>query len=164
MKPTVTACTAQPLRSLAAPVVLASSVAPPVRADPRAAISTAVVGVLRKHTGRGPTKARTTITDDVIIVTLRDCLTTAEINLASNGHTSVVHAIRRALQSTMRVELIAVVERLTGRGVEACLNDNMQHPDLAVEIFLMHPIDKAVTHTALAHDAAAEPVPRTRPF
>jgi uncharacterized protein YbcI len=106
-----------------------------------AAISNAVVGLLHDYTGRGPTHARTTIGPDTIVVTLRDSLTKAERTLAHRGQALEVLAMRRAFQNTMRDELIAAVEQLTGRTVEAFLSDNLHNPDVAVEIFLMHPSD-----------------------
>ena len=106
-----------------------------------AAISNAVVGLLREYTGRGPTHARTTIGPETIVVTLRDCLTKAERTLAQHGQKLEVLAMRRAFQDTMRTELVAAVERLTGRKVEAFLSDNIYDPDVAVEIFLMHRSD-----------------------
>jgi len=102
-----------------------------------AAISNAVVGLLRDYTGRGPTHARTTIGSETIVVTLRDSLTKAERTLASHGQALEVLAMRRAFQNTMRDDLVAAVERLTGRRVEAFLSDNLSEPDVAVEIFLM---------------------------
>jgi uncharacterized protein YbcI len=106
-----------------------------------AAISNAVVGLLREFTGRGPTQARTTIGSDTIVVTLRDSLTKAERTLAGRGQALEVLAMRRAFQDTMREDLIAAVERLTHREVEAFLSDNLYDPDVAVEIFLLVPID-----------------------
>jgi len=106
-----------------------------------AAISNAVVGLLRDFTGRGPTQARTTIGSDTIVVTLRDSLTKAERTLAARGQSLEVLAMRRAFQETMREELIAAVERLTMRKVEAFLSDNLYEPDVAVEIFLLVPLD-----------------------
>jgi uncharacterized protein YbcI len=103
-----------------------------------AAISNAVVGLLHEYTGRGPTHARTTIGPETIVVTLRDCLTKAERTLAERGQQLEVLAMRRAFQDTMREELVAAVEALTGRTVEAFLSDNLHAPDVAVEIFLMH--------------------------
>jgi uncharacterized protein YbcI len=102
-----------------------------------AAISNAVVGLLHEYTGRGPTHARTTIGPDTIVVTLRECLTKAERTLAERGQELEVLAMRRAFQNTMREELVAAVEQLTGRTVEAFLSDNLHDPDVAVEIFLM---------------------------
>jgi uncharacterized protein YbcI len=104
-----------------------------------AAISNAVVGLLHDYTGRGPTHARTTIGSETIVVTLRDSLTKAERTLAQRGEAVQVLAMRRAFQNTMREEMIAAVERLTSRKVEAFLSDNLHDPDVAVEIFLMHP-------------------------
>ena len=106
-----------------------------------AAISNAVVGLLREFTGRGPTQARTTIGSDTVVVTLRDSLTKAERTLASRGQALEVLAMRRAFQDTMREDLIAAVERLTHRTVEAFLSDNLHDPDVAVEIFLLVPLD-----------------------
>ncbi|MGI9100669.1 MAG: DUF2294 domain-containing protein [Solirubrobacteraceae bacterium] len=106
-----------------------------------AAISNAVVGLLHDYTGRGPTKVRTTIGPDTIVVTLRDSLTKAERTLAGRGQALEVLAMRRAFQDTMREDLIAAVEALTARSVEAFLSDNLHDPDVAVEIFLMNPID-----------------------
>ncbi len=106
-----------------------------------AAISNAVVGLLRDFTGRGPTQARTTIGSDTIVVTLRDSLTKAERTLAHRGQALEVLAMRRAFQDTMREDLIAAVERLTMRKVEAFLSDNLHEPDVAVEIFLLVPLD-----------------------
>jgi uncharacterized protein YbcI len=103
-----------------------------------AAISNAVVRLLHEYTGRGPTHARTTIGPETIVVTLRDCLTKAERTLAERGQQLEVLAMRRAFQDTMREELVAAVEALTGRTVEAFLSDNLHAPDVAVEVFLMH--------------------------
>lgn len=107
-----------------------------------AAISNAVVGLLHDYTGRGPTKARTTIGADTIVVTLRDSLTKAERTLADRGQATEVLAMRRAFQDTMRDDLVGAIESLTGRTVEAFLSDNLHEPDVAVEIFLMHPHDR----------------------
>ena len=106
-----------------------------------AAVSNAVVGLLHDYTGRGPTHARTTIGSETIVVTLRDSLTKAERTLASHGQALEVLAMRRAFQNTMRDDLVAAVERLTGRQVEAFLSDNLFEPDVAVEIFLMKRAD-----------------------
>ncbi|MGI8728970.1 MAG: DUF2294 domain-containing protein [Solirubrobacteraceae bacterium] len=101
------------------------------------AISNAVVGLLRDYTGRGPTHARTTIGPDTIVVVLRDSLTKAERSLAEDGQSLQVLAMRRAFQQTMRNDMIAAVETITTRRVEAFLSDNLHDPDVAVEIFLM---------------------------
>ncbi|MEA2221334.1 MAG: hypothetical protein QOJ35_3960 [Solirubrobacteraceae bacterium] len=111
-----------------------------------AAISTAVVGRVRKYTGRGPTHARTTITTDMIVVTLRDCLTAGERVLTGDGRGQDVLALRHAVMQIVGVQLTAVVEALTGGRVQAVLSDSLADPDVSVAIFLMHP-PRAVTLT-----------------
>ena len=50
-----------------------------------AAISHAVVGLLREYTGRGPTKSRTTIRENVVLVMLEQTLTKGEQSLVNKG-------------------------------------------------------------------------------
>jgi uncharacterized protein YbcI len=120
------------------PDATTTSVEPPIHVGSiSAAISNAVVGLLHDYTGRGPTHARTTIGADTVVVTLRNSLTKAERTLAGKGQAVEVLAMRRAFQNTMRDDLVAAVERLTGRRVEAFLSDNLHEPDVAVEVFLL---------------------------
>jgi uncharacterized protein YbcI len=102
-----------------------------------ASISSAVVHLFTEHTGRGPTRARTTIDGDLVVVVLQDGLTKAERALVRAGRDDVVLHLRRAFQDTMSVELIAVVERLTERNVHAFMSANHADPDAAAEIFLL---------------------------
>jgi uncharacterized protein YbcI len=99
-------------------------------------ISNAVVQVFREYLGRGPTKARTFISDDMITVVCRDTMTKAERRLHERGEIDTVRHIRRKYQDAMREDLIAVVEGLTGRKVTAFLSDNHMDPDIAVEVFM----------------------------
>ncbi len=54
------------------------------------AISNAIVALLREYTGRGPTKARTTIRDNIVLVMLEQTLTKGEQSLVSKGRTEQV--------------------------------------------------------------------------
>src|SRR5674476_141866 len=54
------------------------STPPSITGSVSAAISSVVVKLLREYTGRGPTKARTYVDDDLITVVLRDTLTMGE--------------------------------------------------------------------------------------
>jgi uncharacterized protein YbcI len=102
-----------------------------------AAISTAVVHVFSEHTGRGPTKARTTIDGTTVVVILQDTMTTAERSLVEAGKHAEVLRLRRSFQETMRDDLVAVVERLTVSSVNAFMSANHIAPDTAAEIFLL---------------------------
>ena len=116
-----------------------------MEAGPRAAaISNAIVQLLHEYTGRGPTRARTTIGDDLIVCLLADTLTKSERKLVDAGEERLVLEERSAFQRLMRVRAIATIERLTGRTVSAFMSTNHIDPDLAVETFVLAPpSDKA---------------------
>jgi uncharacterized protein YbcI len=104
-----------------------------------AAISETIVRLLAESTGRGPSKARTTIDHDLIVVVLRNNLTPGERYLADSDRAGQVLDMRRAYQDAMRSGCIASIENLTGRTVEAFMSANHIDPDLAAEIFILRP-------------------------
>jgi uncharacterized protein YbcI len=104
-----------------------------------AAISDAVVAAFAEYTGRGPTKARTSIRDDVVLCLLQHTLTKGEKSLVRDGRRDVVINMRRTFQETMRAPLVTAVEELTGRKVIAFLSDNHIDPDIATETFVLEP-------------------------
>jgi uncharacterized protein YbcI len=104
-----------------------------------AAISNHVVQTMSAYTGRGPTKARTHINDDVVTVVLQDTLTKGERSLVGDECHELVLAMRKAYQGTMRHDLIDGIESILGRTVVAFMSDNHIEPDAAVEVFLLAP-------------------------
>jgi len=103
------------------------------------AISMAVVALLSEYTGRGPTKARTYINEDLILVVLYDTLTTKERYIVGNGGADLMLSTRQAFQKAMEPELIAAVERFSGRSTVACMSHNHLDPDIVVESFVLAP-------------------------
>src|SRR5829696_418654 len=93
-----------------------------------AAISNAVVRLLAEYTGRGPTKAKTTISQDLVAVVLQDTLTKAEKTLADTGQAQFVLDMRHRFQMAMREDLIAAVEMILERKVIAFMSDNHIDP------------------------------------
>ena len=87
----------------------------PSEGEPAAAISNTIVGVLARTTGRGPTKAKTTLGENGVFVVLQDTLTLGERPLADAGEGAAVLDLRRRWQRVMQVEISWEVERLTGR-------------------------------------------------
>lgn len=106
-----------------------------------AAISNRVVRVMSEFTGRGPTRARTYVNDDLVTVVVQDTLTKGEHRLVADGKAEIVMDMRREFQATMREELVAGVEDLTGRRVIAFFSSNHIDPDAALEAFLLAPRD-----------------------
>jgi uncharacterized protein YbcI len=105
-----------------------------------AAISNAVVRMLSKTTGRGPTKAKATLGANAVFVVLQDTLTRGERSLADAGEGAAVRDLRRRWQSVMEAEMSSEIEALTGRKVVGFMSDNHIDPDLAVEVFILEPL------------------------
>jgi uncharacterized protein YbcI len=104
-----------------------------------AAITTRVVQVFNEHTGRGPTRGRTFINENLVSCLLQDTLTTPERNLAAAGEVDMVLDVRKRFQCTMQSDLVAAVEELTGRRVEVFMSENNVDPDVALESFVLKP-------------------------
>ena len=105
------------------------------------AISNLVVRLLSEYTGRGPTKARTHFSENLITVVLQDLLTRGERSLIRDGKQDFVLETRRAYQLTMREDYTAGIEEITGRVVIAFLSANHIDPDMAIESFALAPQD-----------------------
>jgi uncharacterized protein YbcI len=102
-------------------------------------ISNMVVRVTSQYTGRGPTKARTYIHDDLVTVVLQDSLTKGERTLVGRGDRELVLSTRRAFQDAMEADLVAGIHEILGRDVAAFLSAHRTDPDYAVETFILAP-------------------------
>jgi len=116
------------------------------RGEVAAAISNAVVRLTNQYTGRGPTKARTVIARDSVMVIMQDTLTRGERSLAEAGKADTVLHMRQQFQRMMRDDLVAAVEPLLERKVMAFMSDNHIEPDMAVEVFLLEPESESDAH------------------
>lgn len=103
----------------------------------REAIANLVVGLYADQLGRGPTKVRVYLREEVVVCLLRDTMTKAERTLVSGGREETVHQMRSDFQETLRPELAKGVERLTGRSVIAFFSANRLEPDMAAELFVL---------------------------
>src|SRR3954471_9655505 len=102
-----------------------------------AAISNHIVRLFAEYTGRGPTKARTTIRDNVVVCITEDNMTKAERRLTQEGERDLVVTVRRKFQTTMRDDLVGGIELLTGRKVVSFLSDHNADTDHAAEVFVL---------------------------
>ena len=64
-------------------------------------------------------------------------MTKAELTFAARGKEDFVLEMRHAFQETATRDLIAAVERLTGRTVVAFISANHIEPDVAAEVFVL---------------------------
>ena len=100
-------------------------------------VSRHVVRLFSEYTGRGPTKARTTIRGDLIVCVTQDTMTKAERRLVAEGEAELVDTIRRKFQTTMRDDLVAGIELMTGRKVLSFMSDHDAEQDYAAEVFVL---------------------------
>ena len=107
--------------------------------DVLAAISGRIVHLHKEFYGKGPTKARTYYTGDVVTVLLRGGFTRVEQTLLDEGRGSDVIEQRMAFQEVMKERFSEVVEELTGRRVAAFMSGSHQDPDLVAEVFVLEP-------------------------
>src|SRR3954465_5107946 len=105
--------------------------------ETRARISREIVRLQAEYYGKGPTKAKTYITDDLVVVVLEESFTRAEKTLAQRGDGDAVQHIRRRFQQQMAESFTSVVEQATGRRVRVFLSDTDIEQDVSVETFLL---------------------------
>jgi uncharacterized protein YbcI len=119
------------------------SAEPPLSGDNHgeqaATISREMVRLMRQTAGRGPTKARTTIGRDQVVVVFQETLTHGEKVLVENGHVDRVRAVRESYQAVLSDDATAMVEQVLDRKVLGFMSTNHFDPDLAVEIFVLDP-------------------------
>jgi uncharacterized protein YbcI len=101
-----------------------------------ARISKEIVKLISAYTGRGPTKARTTLNTNVATVLLEDTLTRGEQHLVGAGEHQSVRQQRAIFHRLMREDAVAAVERATGRTVSAYLSDVAPEADVAMLAFV----------------------------
>jgi uncharacterized protein YbcI len=103
----------------------------------REEISRGIVRLQSSYYGRGPTKARTYVDDNLVAVVLEETFTKAERTLVERGEIEAVQQIRRRFQQQMADEFKAIVEQATGRVVRAFLSETNLEADVSVEVFLL---------------------------
>jgi uncharacterized protein YbcI len=104
-------------------------------------ISTGLVQLHSRYYGKGPTKAKTHMFDDTVVSILRGGFTTVERTLLDTGQEESVYQMRRSFQKAMDDQFRQVIEEATGRTVLAYMSTMHADPDLAVELFVLEPLD-----------------------
>ena len=109
--------------------------------DVRTAISEGMVGLLKDFYGRGPTRTKTYLEDDLVVCLLRGGFSRVERTLLEGGRGSSVIQQRMDFQELKRQRFEDVIERATGRRVIGFMSGNQQDPDLMCEVFILAPTD-----------------------
>jgi uncharacterized protein YbcI len=102
-----------------------------------AEVTNAMVRLQARYFGKGPTRSRSHLLDDVLVCVMRDVYTTVEQTLIEAGKADQVRATRQEFHLAMEADFVEMVERIVGRRVLAALAQTHVNPDAAVEIFLL---------------------------
>jgi uncharacterized protein YbcI len=104
-----------------------------------AEVTNAIVRLHRTHYGKGPTRSKSYLVDDVLICVMRDVLTTVERTLIEAGEVDRVRGARLAFQDAMQDQFKAAVEEVLGRPVLGYTSQVLADEALAVELFVLGP-------------------------
>ena len=109
--------------------------------DTLTAVSDGLVSLLKEYYGRGPNRAKSYYSDDLVVCVLQGGFTRVEQTLLNGGRGAAVIEQRMAFQDLMRDRFNQVVENATGRQVVGFMSGNQQDPDIMCEVFILAPTD-----------------------
>lgn len=116
------------------------------------AISREMVKAMKTYYGRGPTKAKSYLMDDLLFIVMRGGITEAEQTLLSAGESDAVRAFRQRFENIMAERLVGTIEQLTDRKVLTYQSQVLFDPPLVVEVFLF---DKPLGRPVIEETARA---------
>jgi uncharacterized protein YbcI len=103
-----------------------------------AAVTNGIVQLFSEYYGRGPTKAKSYLLDERIVVcVLEDTMTTVEQTLVKHGHKDMVRQVRLTFQGAMADQFKGVVEEAMGRKVAGYHSQLTMEPDIGFEFFVL---------------------------
>jgi uncharacterized protein YbcI len=107
----------------------------------QAKISREMVGLYKELFGRGPTKASTLISENVILCTLEESFTPAERSMVEMGEHQRLRDVRLFFQYASEDRFRGLIEEITGRKVRAFISGVDAEKDVATELFYLEPVD-----------------------
>jgi uncharacterized protein YbcI len=113
-----------------------------------AALANELGKLMADFTGRGATRSRAIVQQDMVVCVFEDSATRAERTLLSADKADLVRLQRDALQRAMSTDLIAAVERLTGRRVRTFMSGTDEGGGCSVEAFVLEPVVSGMAELA----------------
>jgi uncharacterized protein YbcI len=104
-----------------------------------AEVTNAIVRLHRVHYGKGPTRSKSYLIDDVLICVMRDVLTPVEHTLLEAGQQDKVRDHRLAFQDAMQDTFTKTVEGILGRTVIGFTTQVLVEQETALEVFVLGP-------------------------
>jgi uncharacterized protein YbcI len=103
-----------------------------------AAVTNGIVKLYREYYGRGPTRAKSYVLDDrIVLCVLEETMTKVERTLTENGHGKKVREVRLTFQEAMAEEFKSCVAECMGRNVLAYHSQLTLDPDIGFEFFVL---------------------------
>ena len=102
-----------------------------------AEISRSLVALHKETFGRGPTKARSFMSDNVLVCVLEGGYMPMERTLRDHGRSDLVSDSRDAMQDALGSRFVSVVEEVTGRQVRSFMSTSDDEAEMSVEIFVL---------------------------
>ena len=99
-----------------------------------AEVTNAIVRLHRTHYGKGPTRSKSYLMDDVLVCVMQDVLTTVERTIVEAGEEARVRDTRFAFQDAK-----AAVEDVIGRRVLGYTSQVLVDEAVAIELFVLGP-------------------------
>jgi uncharacterized protein YbcI len=102
-----------------------------------AEISRSMVQLYKELYGKGPTKARTYLTDDLVVCVLEGGFHRSERTLLEHGQAGPVLSQREAVQGTMRDRFTGLIEQLVGRKVVTFISGVDAATETSADLFVL---------------------------
>lgn len=103
----------------------------------RAAVASTMVGLMKQFYGKGPTKAKTYVNDEYLLVVMDGGLTRNEETLLAAGEEMLVRQVRLRFQEAVRETVCRSIEELVGKRVLTYHSQIVFDPPRTFEIFVL---------------------------
>jgi uncharacterized protein YbcI len=100
-----------------------------------------MVQLHKEYFGKGPTKARTYITEELVVCVLEGGFTKGERTLVAHGKEDAIVHQREAVQEVVRERFIEIVEELLARNVASFISGVDAVTQTSAEVFVLEPLD-----------------------
>jgi uncharacterized protein YbcI len=100
-------------------------------------VSRELVHALKLSYGKGPTKAKSYLCDDILLVVMQGGLLPAETTMVERGRDDLVREFRQQFENELAHAFTALVEEITGRKVLNYQSQIMFDPDMIFELFVL---------------------------
>jgi uncharacterized protein YbcI len=101
------------------------------------AITNDASALMRRFYGKGPARSRGFVNGNVLFLVLEDVLTEFEMTFLTKGDAAIVRQIRTRYQELMTDEMVSIVERHSGYGVQDYMSQILTRAGMVFEIFLL---------------------------